>query len=700
MRCRKILRGALLTDYSGHYEDLIAEVARAADDGFHAVEVFPSHGAETHLDAVCRAALERGIEVWFITSYMKDNSVYLAEHPEQKLVWANDMVDQDGLSTSSWGCPFQPAYKARHIQFLRNLARLPAVRSISLNDEAFLASGCYCFFCRESYRESFDGEMPLLLNPTPEDFADEVFRRFIAWRMKRWNEVHWELARQIRDVNPEIRVFFQSSPIAEFWFNPWWSGVDLSRMIEGLDGVCTDPYYTFHERHFDPAESYLSEWCRFLHGVTGNEKTAVVYPQGFSHVTFSRPLGTEDGVWAALVPPACGVNRITPYNYRLMRATPAAGSYQTACHLDTWFERTMPLLDARIVHSVQTEMFCRPLPANLPEASYDASCVMPVAHALRNIGISYGYLPDSRLDESNSGLDDCRLLVLPDVQALDSSQTEGLKVYLENGGSLLIFGDFGTCDELGNKLKGSLFSSWFGAVTMGQSAGYEPVLFPDGHEVTASCEAIDWPGAASYCEGAATPVAMLRDSVLARLPSSAGIIARFGEGANEGYPALATLKNPFHSTGRILWFSGYAMPAVNSPRFGTPAINRMFGLIGSVASWMLGNEVGLSVESWPPPTLMKKLRPFDHRTRNSFEFFAMQGDGIHMGLVTSYCKEKATFPMILCVPPGCELERVTDLIAEQEIPFVQENGTARIRLEFEHDTPARLIAWEWKQRES
>ncbi|HRJ71251.1 MAG TPA: hypothetical protein PLS03_03445 [Terrimicrobiaceae bacterium] len=683
-----------MTDYAGRYGDLLAEVARAADDGFHAVEVFPPHGAEEHLLQICRAAADRGIEVWVITSYMKDNSAYLADHPEQKLVLAKDMADQDGLSTSTWGCPFQPDYKARYAVFLRQLAQLPAIRSISLNDEAFLASGCYCVFCRAAYRKEFSAEMPLLLDPSPQDFADASFRRFVAWRMRRWNEVHWEFAREIRSVNPEISVLFQSSPIAEFWFNPWWSGVDLSRMIGGLDGVCTDPYYTFHERHFDPAEVYLSEWCRFLYGVTGDKKSAVVYPQGFSHVTFTRPLTAGDGVWAALVPPACGVNRITPYNYRLMRATPAADAYRTACGFDSWFEKTRPIADAKVVHSVQTEMFCRPLPANIPEENYDAMCVMPAAHAVRNLGLSYGFLPDCRLPDKDAWRD-CPLLVLPDVLALDSMQTQGLQAYLEQGGSMLLIGDFGSCDELGNFLGDSLLQRWFGVELEPAQPGFAPVHFPEGHPGGESCRAVDWAGAAVYCDGAAAPEAMLRDVRPARLPGSAEVVTRFAGGPMDGLPAVALLKNPFHPAGKIAWFAGYAGPTVKSPKYGTVVINRMFDFIGSFARWLAGDRQKLRVEAWPPQTAMRELRPFDHRTRNSFEFFALGGNGIHLGLVTSYCAEKTCFPMTLRLRGGERLHAVTDLTAGQRLDFTRSGDCFTIQLEFGHETSARLIAWEW-----
>ena len=92
---------------------------------------------------------------------------------------------------------------------------------------------------------------------------------------------------------------------------------------------------------------------------------------------------------------------------------------------------------------------------------------------------------------------------------------------------------------------------------------------------------------------------------------------------------------------------------------------------------------------------MRELRPFDHRTRNSFEFFALGGNGIHLGLVTSYCAEKTCFPMTLRLRGGERLHAVTDLTAGQRLDFTRSGDCFTIQLEFGHETSARLIAWEW-----
>src|ERR1051325_6455230 len=41
------------------------------------------------------------------------------------------------------------AFRARYVSFLRKIAALPGVTRISLNDEGFLLSGCYCKTCRK-----------------------------------------------------------------------------------------------------------------------------------------------------------------------------------------------------------------------------------------------------------------------------------------------------------------------------------------------------------------------------------------------------------------------------------------------------------------------------------------------------------------------------------------------------------------------
>jgi hypothetical protein len=267
------------------------EVARK---GYQAVAFFIRRTEIETFRLLSARAYSLGLRVQVLTGYMRYENQYLAEHPDQALVSAAE--PGEGLSRDS-GCPFNPQFKERYFAFLCDLARSPGVSRISVNDEAYLGNACYCEVCQQDYREQWGREIPRKANPQAQDWEDIHWRRFLKWKIDRWNQVHGEMAQVIREVNPEVEAVFQTSPYVDLWANPWFTGVDLAGMVEHLGGISADPYHTFHRApFFQPAEVYLSEWSRFVRGLVPEGKSAEIVVQAFSHPTFTRPLGEADGL--------------------------------------------------------------------------------------------------------------------------------------------------------------------------------------------------------------------------------------------------------------------------------------------------------------------------------------------------------------------------------------------------------------------
>ncbi|MBI4027243.1 MAG: hypothetical protein HY360_19820 [Verrucomicrobia bacterium] len=677
---RLIHRAAFLHDAEGRPEKLFDLLPEIAAKGYRAAGIFVFQRDADFVAAFCRRAAALKLDVWLMTGYMKYDEAYLAEHPDQRLVTAEDVRDQDGLSASSWGCPFNRKFKARYIAFLQRLAGLPGVTRLSLNDEAFLLSGCYCKTCRADYAREIGGEMPLKTEPKAEDWRDACWRAYLKWKMDRWNCVHGEMAAVIHAVNPRIKAVFQASPASDLWLNPWSTGVDLSGMIERLDGLSTDPYYTFHERHFNPAEVYLSEWCRFLRGIVPDEKEAEMVVQGFSHPTFTRPLGREDGYWSALVPLACGINQVTPYCYHFQKASPVQETYEACFKLDRYFAQVQPLKHAAIVHGAQTEIFARPLPATVPD-SYDGTRVMPVAEALRHKGIPYAFLPDRRMDERS--LSEFRVIVLPELDCLSDHQAAALRAYMDRGGNLVILGNLGSATETGAPRTRSFLEEQFGIRIREEAPKQRPFQLTAKHPALATLETMDEAGAQRYLGGAHVPIFALRHCVIADAPSDAEVLASF-----EDSPAILSLKG----RGRMVWLAGFPTRTAESPAFHTTVLNRAHTLLPLLVEWVAGTKPALRVENWPPEVPMKRLRPFDQRDVSTFEFFPLEGEGGYLGLVTSYFKEPTAFPMTLQVPKGKRLKRVTELLSGSDVPFQNNSSEARIQVQIGHDTAA-LAFW-------
>lgn len=690
-RSRKIQRGAMLCEASGSPENLLAYLPEIQAKGYDSVVFFPTVGDAVILEPLCHEADRLGLSVWILTGYMKYQEEYLVDHPEQRLVLAKDAHDQDALSVASWGCPFHPEFKERYFDFLRAFCKYPAITRIALNDEAFLMSGCYCAYCREAYRSEIGGDMPCKPEPCAADWEDPVWREFLHWRILRWNRVHGEMADVIHGENPAIKAGFLTSPCVELWLNPWRTGVDLSTMIERIDGITVDPYYTFHPRHFDPAEAYLSEWCRLLACIVPEGKYAEIVPQGFSHPTFTRPLDEGDGYWAALIPPACGIREITPYCYPYLKVSPMLETYEQCFRWDGYFAEAAPLNYAAVVHGGRSEIYHHPFPDELPD-SYDGAFFMPVGESLRHRGIPYQYLTDGNLDDPGK-LGKYAVIILPQITCLSDQAAKAILRYVDEGGGLVILGDLGPCDEYGTARTSSLLWETFGIKITAKVEAPRGLCLNLEHPSLQERETFDELGAARYRGGAVIPVTVLNRCLNADLPEDVEILARYenGEGACEGRTAIAALS---HGRGRVVWMGGFPSRNAVNPRSSLTVKNLAPSIMASVVKWVAKEKPKLRVDGWPPEVPIGRLRPFDQRNFSTFEFFPLVGDGHYLGLVTSYFKEPTEFTMTATIPSDQKVVKVLELIDDTPVPFEHEGEEVSIVVRMTPNTPALLYLFE------
>ncbi len=646
---------------------------------------------------VAAAARAEGLGSGVFTGYMKYEYRYLADHPDQRLVSAREWQDQDGLGVSNWGCPFNPEFKRRYLEFLRELAAVPGVEEIQLNDEAELGVGCYCAVCRAAYGREIGGEIPLLLVTAADAgrWRDPAWRRFLKWRLERWNAVHGEMSLAIKQVNPEIQAVFQSGPGVDLCCqNPWQSAVDLAGMVEQIDGLCVDPYYTFHQRCYDPAEVYLSEWCRFLYGIVPPGKLAEVVPQAFSHPTFTRPLDADDGRWAAVIPVACGVDHVVPYTYTLMQcATPLMKAYEACFAYDCYFEQARPLAYAGVVHGAQTEIYSRPFPVSTPN-SYDGTRMLPCTEALRHKGLPYTYLPDRRI--SLEMLKPFEVLVLPEIECLDEPQSHSIREYWETGGNLIILGQMGTADAGGTPRDRSLLEDITGLKVVGEADGYgrRQLAFSGPHPLAAALPAVPEPAASLYFNGAMRPLLGLTQCKDVRVEGEASILAMFtdADGKCLEWPAIIepVTRSP---RGRILYLAGFPSRLMPNPKFGVWPRNLAHGLLPAAVEYLARRKPALRVEGWPPPVPMGQARPLDPRYISTFEFFPLLGENLAIGVVTSYFKEPTQFKMCAILPPGKALAAVRELVRGKSVPAQVGSGEAVIDVSMGFDDPLKIFVF-------
>jgi hypothetical protein len=504
--------------------------------------------------------------------------------------------------------------------------------------------------------------------------------------MQRWNAVHAELAKVIRAVRPGIKVSFQSSPAVDLWMNPWYSAVDLAAMARDLDSISTDPYYTFHRRIFDPAEVYLSEWSRFLAGIVPEGKQAGIIPQAFSHPTFTRPLNEADGIWSAIVPPACGVTFIAPYTYTLQRCSPVQKAYESCFGLDSYLEKTVPLAYAGIVHGLKSEVFKFPMRMETPD-SYDGTRLFPVAAALRHGGVPYGFVADQSLERSET-MTRFQVVVFPEIACMSEQERQGVGDYIRAGGNAIILGGLGEANETGENARRSLLAELFDLTVGEVSRSAQAFRLTSNNPAAKTLEYPDPEAARRYMDGTMAPLFTLSHTRNAIAPRDARVLARFKA---DGNPAILS----FHRYGgRVVWFAGFPTRTTQNARYGTTVLNQAHPLFARLTEWAAGRKPVLRVGGWPPKVPMRELRPLDRRFMPTFEFFPLRGEDCFLGVVTSYLREPTSFPMTLEVPEGRRLKRVVELLSRRRVPFRLKGTEATIKVQPTFDTPAFVYLFE------
>jgi len=537
---RSIKRIAFLQEYANKpwmLKELIPEVA---SKGYAAVAFSCGIGKEDFISELAKIAGQHNLEVMAFTGYMKYQQAYLCDHPQQRVVFSDDEgKDQDNVEIN-WGCPWNPEFKKRYFDFLTILGNIPNMSEVWINDEAYLGSdankiGCYCSVCQTAWNDEFGREMPQPPFSTPEQK-----QRLTHWRFNRWNAVHAEM-KQVLQADHPVRAIFLTSPGALITMNPWVSAIDFASMVRGIDGVMTDPYYTFHveiARNFRPMEAYLSECCRMLNGICEPDKLAEICAQGFSHTTFTRPLDERDGLWSAIVPMALGIDGITSYTYQLQKISEVQSTYEKSFQLDKYFEQTKPYFSVGILNSLETQ--CYDQGQGIGNQSWMVSKALTISELLRNSGISYGYVYSR--EENEFTPEDLPILLLPNVSCLSGIQRSKLRKYVADGGVLIAFGQTATFNETGQRCDDGFLEELFGIKNInacGQNIEFEK---NSGHFAFAE---LPWPDETTkdYMDGAYRPRLGLHSALRIDVSASSEVIAHFKEDQIAGEQPAITINS-------------------------------------------------------------------------------------------------------------------------------------------------------------
>ncbi len=677
MKPRKIQRIAFLQDYRNRPESLVDEIPEVAGLGYHEVTVAAVIGHEEAVAEVAGKAEEYGLEVSTFTGFMKYAYQHLDEHPEQKAVFSKDADHEElGNLPAVWGCPYNRVFQKRYLDFLERLADIPNLTEVWVNDEAYFGRdidllACYCKTCQADWDREIGGRIPM---PPFSDMDEKA--RLVTWRFRRWNEVHGKMKRAL-NRNRRIRAVFQSGP-QPFWdINPWICGMDIDGMVEAIDGLAVDAYYTcvlpaVGSGLFTPPEIFLSECCRFIRGMTlGEDKVSVMLGQGMSHPEFHRPLDEKDGWWQAVVPPALGVDRVTAYTYRLQRASPMHRTFQEAFRLDPHFERTEPVVSVAVVDSLETQCYDESLPARGRE-NWRMSRMFSIGQMASHYGLPHGYLPSSKLTSEH--LDRYPAVVLPNVSCLSGGQRDALLEYVRDGGTLVAAGETATRDEMGRPSDLSFLKEGFGISSCTPAGG--PRIFAAASD-HAAFDDLPWPDEKTAWDpwkGANRPVLGLDLAVDVTSEDEADVLAVFEKAGSPTSGPAVTLKR--FGRGNAVFVAGIPSRWMDLRPAGTTVLSFSRQVLAQLILSLVGERLPVVVKGFPPRAPLQEVRPLDIRWKPTVEIMPSVGEDLILVTVPSYFREPGAFRIEARLPDGKQCADVRELVSDQPIAEARQDKRA------------------------
>ncbi len=692
---REIRRIVFLQEYRNRPEELIELVPEVVGKGYNLIGVSCRIGQEDRLIDLAKCANEYGMKLAVFTGFMKYQQAWLKEHPEQRMVLNSelDAVDQDRLIVN-WGCPFNPEFQKRYFDFLRFIGQIENVEEVWVNDEASLGFsadklGCYCKVCCEEWEREFGYPLPV---PPFKDKAEHA--KFVYWRIRRWNDVHKKMKNVLNEHHP-IRTIFLVDPITCLFKSPAISAVDIPTMVESIDGVMTDPYYTFHlsngSEGFDPREVYLSENCRFLRGMVGENKEAGICTQGFSHPTFIRPLDERDGFWSAIIPASLGINGITSYTYLLQKISPVQKSYEYSFKLDKYFENTEPVKFIALIDSFETQCFSdRWLKDN-----WRMECLFPSAELCRFNGLPYTYYPTHRL--SLEELRQYPVIFLSEVSCLSELQREVLLKYAEAGGLIVGFGRVGLENEKGEYIGNEFLQKLFG-VSIKDNLSYDEYA---EFSICGDYSKTVWEQfdekTLGYNNGVCRPAIGVKYPIIVDACGKTNVLGFFESKDIKGKPAVIHYKV---SKGDCIYFAGLASRIYLRKEYQTWVQNLLYRFIGKLLLDLRGDALPIRAVNFPPAVPMKEIRPLDRRYAPTMEFIVSGGENYYVVVIPSYFKEPFTIEMEAKIPVGKTLKKIIDGLTEEPVrEYSILDNTICLSVSFGFDDYIKVVIFVFESKE-
>jgi len=374
--------------------------------------------------------------------------------PEKKKEWPP--------VTGCWNSPFGDFY----IEHSVRLAQALGWDGISL--DGFGNWRCFCPSCRESYKQETGLEIPW------EDVNDPQWRRFIQWRLERYDRFVDRWQRALKAVNPEFALIPWSTGPGRWWHWSFSPKIELSDYANRLvDAPMVELFWDFPP---DQGSNLMPDLTvRYYAGLTAGRPV------------FMLPYFCTQGQQPMVAPPVeCDFRVLTVL---ANGARPVMSSHQLGRdkpleqlrHLngliqdrEPWTLDAKPLKWAAMLMSESSRIFYG-LPGYKGEHGFswigsgvdsgDSGDVPPCerrlpAHMESAAGVFRAvleeHLPidiitDADLEGGATALDDYRVLILPNAAGISDDAAGAMERFVTRGGGVAAINQTSLMDSVGDR---------------------------------------------------------------------------------------------------------------------------------------------------------------------------------------------------------------------------------------------------------
>jgi len=369
-----------------------------------------------------------------------NNWVYDA-HPSWRMVDANGVGSRElsnGHAVNFHGprygnvCMNNEEYREFTVSQIKEMVNVGVLKGFFF-DMTFWSMICYCDSCKDRWQKEVGGEMPKIV-----DWNDPVWRKFQAKREEWVVDFENFVTDETRKINPDLTVQHNNAML----FGDWESAV-TEACADGVDFICGDLYGGYFQQSFA---------CKAYSAISPNAPieymTSICHPDLREHTT----LNTEEMLLAHAYLCAAHHTAFLIIDALNLDGTSVAGVrdrekavFEKYSEYEKYFKGEL-VYDAAVYFSGKSKfnpeangheaVALSLVSSNWSNKNPHVDAVIGASKKLKEAHIPYNVLTCKNFDL----IEKAKILIMPEVFALDDEETEKIKDYVERGGNLLISG--------------------------------------------------------------------------------------------------------------------------------------------------------------------------------------------------------------------------------------------------------------------